>query len=320
MKEKTKNLTVDVTSDVHIDSWIGITIPEFRQEKLIHKLIKVSLPDEPSDVIIVAGDIGHYNKQNILFLKSLRKYYKKVLWVHGNHDMWIVSEKMAKKYNYDSFNKLNELIELSEKENGIHYLNGDTIEIDGHTIGGTAMWFNNDYAKKWWSKIKWTLWHDKAIIRKVWGESDETCLELYRYYMKDARLVVKDNKPLDYLEYFDEQKKLLEQIHKKCDVIITHVGPDWSVIRPIWYQPPTTFFWFDGKRFLNELKKDAMWVYGHTHDKHFYKHSSGCEMICNPFGYENSNPHWTENGIENKFMGFLVGEKPSYEDIFKDVK
>ena len=128
-----------------------------------------------------------------------------------------------------------------------HVLSDPPVGLDFNDYYYYTLAKNNDYIKKHWSKIKWALFQKKDIIRKAWGESEETALELYKYWMTDARLVLKDGKPLNYLEYFSEQEPLLEQVHKKCDVIITHVGPDWSPMLPVWNMPPSTFFWFNGK-------------------------------------------------------------------------
>ena len=111
-----KQVTLDVISDTHVDSWVGINHPEFTQELLLHKLIGKILPENPSDIIIIAGDIGHYNSQNMLFFSILKQYYKKILWVHGNHELYLISNKMKKQYEYNSFNRLNEFIKLSNEK------------------------------------------------------------------------------------------------------------------------------------------------------------------------------------------------------------
>lgn len=310
--------TFDCISDIHIDSWVSIRLSEFTQELLFHKLIKNILPENPSDGIVIAGDIGHYNKQNILFYRILKQYYKKILWVHGNHDMYLLSGEIKKKYLNNSFNRLNEMVLLSNDEENVEYLNGNTIEIDEVVFGGCSMWYNNDYAKKKWSKKEWTMNLGEKFITKIWGENDDNCKELYKLYMADASLIYTKDEVFDYLKYFDEQKELMQSVYQKCDVIISHIGPDWSSVLDKWNMPPTTFFYFDGKEFLNTLtKKHPIWVYGHTHDTHYYKHPSGCFMVCNPLDY--GNKHWSVNNVpfRRKITTITVGEQPSYEDIFK---
>ena len=314
-----KQVTLDVISDTHVDSWVGINHPEFTQELLLHKLIGKILPENPSDIIIIAGDIGHYNSQNMLFFSILKQYYKKILWVHGNHELYLISNKMKKQYEYNSFNRLNEFIKLSNEEENVHYLDGTTLDIDGVTIGGTGMWYNNDYAKKYWAKKVWTFRSNDSVFEAKWGESDELCLKMYNMYMQDSKLILHNEKlPMNYLTYFEEQKALMKSVYQKCDVIVSHVGPDWSAIMDKWKIPPTTFFYFDGKEFLNTLtKKDVIWIYGHTHDVAYFKHPSGCFMVCNPLDYSFSVPNWYHNTMHRKITTINVGKQPDYEDVFK---
>lgn len=70
-------MKVDVTSDLHVDFWIDVKKPATKQKKLITEWIAKLLPETPSDVIVIAGDIGHYNWQNKILFDVLRKTYKK---------------------------------------------------------------------------------------------------------------------------------------------------------------------------------------------------------------------------------------------------
>jgi len=293
---------IDITSDIHVDSWVNVNLPEKRQVQLITDLINYSMPDEPSNTIIVAGDIGHYNYQNILYFKTLKLFYKNVIWVHGNHDLYLLNPNIQKKYNYDSFNRLNEMIELSDRENNIHYLNGNIIELDGYTFGGTAMWYNNDYAKEFYKK------------------TDEECLLTYKNYMYDSKHIITKKIKLDYLEYYALEKEKMLKICDKCDVIVSHIGPDYSTILNKWQSPESTFFYFNGDDLLKKAKKGSIWIYGHTHDKYYFKNKYGVTMICNPFDYGYLNKYWQMNKfIENKYITIDLDDTfPSYEKCFKN--
>ena len=74
----------DYVSDIHLDFHCREANPNspryLRQQSLF---LDVILPDTPSDTLLIAGDIGHYNDQNIHFLKLLKDRYSNVVLVTG---------------------------------------------------------------------------------------------------------------------------------------------------------------------------------------------------------------------------------------------
>jgi len=307
--------TVDIISDVHIDTWVKKASPLEVQELFLHKLIGKLLPDKPSNVLVIAGDIGHYNDQNAVLFKILRQYYKDIVWVHGNHDLYMISNSIMKKYKWNSFNRLNEMIELSNAIDGVHYLNGDTIEVDGIKISGCGMWYNNDYAKK------------------VWNSNDTECKEMWDAYLNDSTVIktatekqislgykLKKNArvQLEYVKYSNELYEKLKKVYLEGDVILTHISPDWSHLLTKWQFPQTTFYHFDGSELLENLDENKLWVFGHTHDKYFYQHHSGCYMACNPLDYGINFPNWFQTDIyHRRIVTMDVGKQKGYEEVFK---
>ena len=87
---------IDITSDLHLDFWIDPQNSQKKQEKMMRRLISCLLPDEPSNVLVIAGDTGHYNWQNVMFIKLLKETYNHICIVFGNHDLYLVSDKMKK--------------------------------------------------------------------------------------------------------------------------------------------------------------------------------------------------------------------------------
>jgi metallophosphoesterase superfamily enzyme len=98
--------TFDLTSDIHIDFWVDATNNAQKQKKNFRTLINKLLPSNPSDTLVIAGDLGHYNHQNKLFLITLREFYKNIILVHGNHDLYMISASIRKSFLYNSFNRL----------------------------------------------------------------------------------------------------------------------------------------------------------------------------------------------------------------------
>lgn len=297
-------MKISITSDIHIDFWIGINCSPKKQQKQMRILIEKLLPEEKSDTLIIAGDIGHYNHQNILLFGVLREYFKNIIWVHGNHDFYMVSSSIKKNFHCDSYARLQDMITLSEKIDGIHYLNGNIVEIEGTKFGGCGMWYNYDYAQQ-----VWHMPHDKCVQR--WNE-----------FLNDANLIrVLWNYSIGQINnevYFNEQFELLKKVYLQSDVIVTHVNPDWEHLKSNWKMPDSTFYVFDGREMLKELDNTKMWIFGHTHDRYFYSHPSGCTMICNPLDY--AIPNWQDKDlIDKKFLTMEVGKLKSYEDVFKNV-
>jgi len=252
-------MKIDVTSDIHIDFWINPQSVKStrKQTNRISSFISNLIPKEPSDTLVIAGDIGHYNWQNLIFLEQCRVIYKDVIWVHGNHDLYLVSSQSYKTYSGDSFNRLNEMIEMSNSIAGVHYLNGNIININNFIIGGSSAWYDNGYGSNEWNM------NEQAFITK------------WRNYLNDANYIYvtdTDTHEIDSLAYSNNEKKILNNIVEECDLIVTHIAPDWTHTPIHYLMPESTFYSFDGRNLLSKTKPNAKWLFGHTHDRHSFTH------------------------------------------------
>jgi len=256
---------VTITSDLHIDFWVKIGSPEYKQEKLMHELFDKLMPDESSDILIIAGDIGHYNQQNQLMYKVLRKYFKEIYWTYGNHDLYLVSKSMLKEFG-DSRNRLTDMINLSHEIDGVRYLDGDVVTTHGINIGGVATWYDNTYANE-----KWNM--DDTAIEALWYTG-----------MNDSRNIFFDGTDcIDYLELAREANAKCEHV-TYCDLVFSHIAPTYSNLLSKYNEPFSTFYHFDGREYLDTMLEGSKWIYGHTHDKYDYV-ESGVNLIANPLGY-----------------------------------
>jgi predicted phosphodiesterase len=249
----------DLISDTHLDLWIKPdSNPKSHQSK-IDKFIDGLIPAEPSEVLVIAGDLGHYNKQNVLMLMSLKRVYSHILFVFGNHDLYLVSGKVREKYAYNSLNRRAEMKTLAGEVDGVICLDGTSITLDGVTFGGTGMWYDFSYGLH---ELHMHIDH----IRRVWKSS-----------MNDSRLI-------HTLPSFEEELTKLESIFEASDVIVTHVGPDWSKLTgKNRYDPLTSFYYFDGSSLLSRAQGKT-WCFGHTHDHYSYE-KNGCYLVNNALGY-----------------------------------
>ncbi len=269
-------MKIDITSDLHFDMWVKITHPEYQQEKQFNILFEKIIPENHSEILCIAGDLGHYNQQNEFALTILKKWYKHILFVHGNHDLYLVSETQSRMYHHNSFERLNEMKELANKIEGVHFLEGNIVEIEGKKFCGTGLWYDFQYGVK------------------NYGLTIQDLSKYWQQYMTDSRLIEvisldseTESGMIDNISYFKSELEKLKKVYQQSDVILTHVGPDWSMIKEHHKNAGTSFFYFDGEELLQNCYGKT-WLYGHTHDPVSYD-KYGCKLICNPLGYPHEN-------------------------------
>ena len=254
----------DLISDTHIDFWVNIDSDQEKMKKKLTEFTKRLLPNNPSEILVIAGDLGHYNKQNIMFLNILKETYKHILLVEGNHDLYLVSGKINKKYQNNSLNRVNDMKKMTSEIEGVYYLDGNIININGIKFGGTGMWYDFTYGMK-------VLNLSRGEVFEAWEE-----------YMNDS-IYIRGVESRPY-QRFKSEKEKLEKIVYDSDVIITHIGPDWSKI-PNKYKDDvcTSFYFFDGSAYLEKLQ-GKIWCFGHIHERYDY-YNGKCRMINASLGY-----------------------------------
>jgi len=210
-----KSFTVAFISDLHIDSFIK---PDSNGEKLqseselfIHLIMEI----KPADILILAGDIGHYMRQNALLLQILaeERIYKKIFVVAGNHDQYLVSN--AQLYEYQTSNKkVEHLKKVCESIETVEFLDGNVVEIDGIKIGGIAGGCDFSYGYKQFGLTKLQMllkWRD-SLNDANYIKGDDIIPELVdsRASMVGAWGRIK-NYSFDPLKYFESEKEKLEK-------------------------------------------------------------------------------------------------------------
>ncbi|WP_240414209.1 metallophosphoesterase [Paenibacillus periandrae] len=256
--------TFDLISDIHLEFWIPFIQNVDRMRSQIDSFIDDILPDKPSKVLVIAGDLGHYNEQNILMLTSFRRYYEYVLFTFGNHDLYMISSAQRERYNNSSINRWGEMKQHAAEIPGVFPLDGNLMEIEGVTFGGTGMWYDYSFGIQ-------ELGMTKARLHKLWKQA-----------MNDVNYIIES--PI-----FLQEEEKLSKVFKQCNVVVTHVGPDWSNVHGKYrIDPITSFFYFDGSKWLSQAR-GKIWCYGHTHSSNDYA-IEGCRLVNNALGYPNENP------------------------------
>lgn len=253
-------MKVDIISDTHFD--FHIKTDDFQSKKdFTDKLFSTT----DSEILIVAGDIGHSNSQNIEILKMIKELYgyKYIVCVLGNHDYYLINN--LKRFDFNSFNRADNMRELINAEDGMYCLEGDVVELQGVRFGGC------------------TSWYDGSYFHKMSSSYGQNVLTFWKQAMNDSRMIFGIE---DFYDMFKIQKKKLDAIYQKCDIMITHVNPSIDNKDT----PPskrddkiTAFYSFCGDEWLDNTTA-KYWIYGHNHVNYEYKRD-GVSVICNALGY-----------------------------------
>ena len=262
-------MKIDILSDLHLDFYFNNKLPLSKDavKSIFNQIFFNNNKREPADVLIIAGDIGHYNEQNIEVLKILQKvYYKYIVCVLGNHDYYLISHGQKKEYDNNSYNRANEMIKQINSQDNMYCLDGNVIEIDGIKFGGAMGWYDDSYTKEYYYTFT------KKSTNNMW-----------KNISMDSEYIHGIN---NYDDLYHIEYPKLKKVYQDCDVMISHINPSYlhEHINSTYHNDQgNTFFTFDGH---DLLKNGSMkyWIFGHTHDAIEYELYDK-KVICNPLGY-----------------------------------
>jgi len=271
-------------SDLHLDKYCDLLNLETFEKFINNNLL-------PAEVLLIAGDIANNKNLLIQFMKIVSSKYKYVLYVLGNHDLDVrknkYNEKVAK-YYCQSIEKINNIdLELKKYTNVIRLDGSNITEINNIIFGGTMGMCDFTFSEnrlnlpKEFSLCEWDNWYDN----KIWN------------YL--------NNDPLAILE--DEQKKLDIIVKNKPKIILTHFVPIEVGILPKYKDyMSSSFFYFEAKKYLDQLDNNTIWLCGHTHDAakvgYINESSNIINILINPIGYPWEYPHQANNLESNDFL------------------
>jgi len=271
--------------------------PKF-QKQLEHLVYEVLMPADlgkgftPGEVLIIAGDLGHYNQQTMFLLIELKKLYKEIIVTFGNHDLYLVNNSQISKYKANSEARLEELKEICEGLD-IHFLDGKVVTINGVKFGGSGSWYNLPTSQD---------------------------IESWKKTMNDSRIIFSGFAPKPYGNYYNstlyeqpsnnwktqnfwerEKAKLLEVASEGCDVFITHIALNEPTKEEGMHEdyigdPHNIFYYTDNIEML-KMSKCKVAIHGHTHQNLDYT-KEGINILCNPLGYPSDGTYNTIKQIE----------------------
>ncbi|TXK70046.1 metallophosphoesterase [Paenibacillus sp. N3.4] len=256
--------TFDLISDIHLDFWVKETSSLWRLRRRIKRFIRQLVPKACSDTLVIAGDLGHSNKQNYIFLKLLEEHYENIVIVAGNHDYYLDKTALQGNSGDDSSDRLKKMKQLASQLPHVYYLDGTTVRLGGVTYGGCGMWYDLQYGIQ---VLKSTQDH----LFNHWKSISNDYLRIR-------------GKPRLTLDMFQKEKTKLSKIIADSDVIVTHVSPDWSRVpdgRGL--DLATSFYYFDGSSYWDQIA-NKMWCFGHIHHPMDYVNHQ-CRFLNQAIGY-----------------------------------
>jgi predicted phosphodiesterase len=281
-------MLIDVLSDLHINSYFKELNPSENKIKIFWENL-----NPKGEILIIAGDIGEIIQQNVKFLSTLKKlFYKEIICVFGNHDLHCLTDRII--YMYDenkelieqkTYKSYQDKIEESKKlykENSIHLLDGEIINIEGINIGGAMGWYDGKYTEIHNISLG-NHWLDQY-------RSFSDLNELWNACMPDND--IKTLKSFDSL--FKVEYEKLNKIIKDCDIIISHINPSLQKEHqnPFFKESPSTsFYCFDGEDLMRNFK-GKFWFFGHSHFNSNYlikNKDNNFNLLSNTLGYPDEN-------------------------------
>ena len=210
------------------------------------------------DVLVLAGDIASGATNVMDVIKFFRNQgFPEIVYVPGNHEYYGTSIE-------DFSDKMRE---KCCKFNNVHFLNRDSVEINGVVFIGTTLWTN--------------------------FRDDPLAALLAKKYIADFRLIrdftTSDAKAAYLCDWDFISRKTFKHQDKKC-VVVTHFLPTDECISPRFRDPHFSDL---NPYFANDLAKkieafkNVTWLFGHTHDAVDMLCGS-TRLVCNPHGYYNA--------------------------------
>lgn len=261
---------IGYVSDTHID-FFAMNSPG-----KIRRYAKSLVPEEAQkknyyDAIIVAGDIGHYNKDNIVFLNKLKDYTKNVVCVLGNHDWYLVGSQPSR---YSRTSKLRvEEFETMCRESRITLLNpGYKVFSDNQGKAFSILGFNGWYDGKYQN-------NDPVLTELDW-----------RGCMNDSRMIMPS--PMSYNTMHELDMKAVDAVINRLgpdctpDIVVSHVRPTinpWKIEEKYRRDANTRYYCFDGSELMQKLKP-KYWIFGHSHDAEDFEEYD-VQVVTNAVGY-----------------------------------
>ncbi|MCW8876728.1 MAG: metallophosphoesterase [Kangiellaceae bacterium] len=250
-------MRVFAVSDIHID-----------YKDNMRWMLGLSSQDFQSDVLILAGDVSDNLELLAQCFEALAKKFLKVLFVPGNHELW-VSHELRGKQN-DKINSIEKYHQISElaTQSGVatqSYIIGDL------TLVPLLAWYDYSFAKPC-DKLK-SVWMDFRLC--AWPD-DMQAIDVTHFFLEKNR---------NYLQDSNQTVISFSHFLPRIDLMPFYVPQKYRYLYPAL-----------GSELLEEqirVLNPDIHVYGHSH-LNIQQTIDNILYVNNAFGYP------SENNITNK--------------------
>ena len=209
-------------------------------------------PRVDADTIIAAGDIAPLQLNPLEWLAQARK---PVIYVAGNHEY----------YGGDLAYSLADLRRQASRYANVHFLERDTVELDGVRFIGACLWTGyKDGEAEFMNRLCQSM-NDFRMIR-LGGRELTPADILQAHHAALAWLRFELNKP-----------------YAGKTVVVTHHAPS-LLSWPGSSDDPRMYAYCSSLTGLTRHYSIDLWIHGHTHTRCEY-HDGGLRVACNARGY-----------------------------------
>ena len=239
-----------------------------------------------ADVVVLAGDI--YKGEHGMHWARRTFPDKKIVYVAGNHEFYGQHWDMLLRH----FRMLAGVYD-------IHFLENDSVTIDGIRFLGTTLWTDFEFfgqtvrskmmrlAENGMNDFR-LIEADPLAIRLVGlaGNVAETSItdDRIRPRLSPTHTILRHRESLAWLQ---EQLGNRELGDPDKTVVVTHHYPSKRSTAAKWASDPLTAA-FGSKLDVELLTQAKLWIHGHTHDSCDYRlgdSNRSVRVVCNPRGY-----------------------------------
>jgi predicted phosphodiesterase len=236
-------MRIFATSDIHVDHDVNA--------KWVAGL---STADYQDDVLILAGDLTDTRKLLAWSLSTLAKRFKKVLFVPGNHELWVIREDR----NKNSLQKFDEVCETVESSGASMKAYRDR----GVSIIPLLGWYDYSFGEP--SEELRSVWMDYRACRWPSGYTERDIAKHFAGF-NDGQVSPKGDKVITFSHFLP-----------RIDVMPGFIPCAGKLLYPV----------LGSSRLERQLRRlsASIHVYGHSHVNRHVK-IEGVSYINNAFGY-----------------------------------
>lgn len=241
-------MKITCMSDLHFEFERRVK-PDNSIQYVYDRLFEMMEPFE-ADVLILAGDI--HTKGRVDFVNQAAERYRHVLYICGNHE-----------YYGGHLNFIPDSIRRHIKMPNAHFLERETIELDGVRFHGTTLWTSINNA------------NPIDMMRAEGGMND---------FVRIGGLKKHQTGTLVWLYMHHESVRFLRKNIQPGDVVITHHAPSLQCIDEYWKCDPLNPAYCSDLDDLILDTKPGLWFHGHMHTCQDLQIGE-TRVIRNPRGY-----------------------------------